>query len=67
MTFRKPLYIVLLLVLLSFLTACSWFDVGNDSEEDEENLFSSPDGYMSSLTGLYTNLAATFPCMRSNL
>ena len=56
MTFRKPLYIVLLLVLLPFLTACSWFDVGNDSEEDEENLFSSPDGYMSSLTGLYTNL-----------
>ena len=56
MMFRKPLYIVLLLVLLPFLTACSWFDVGNDSEEDEENLFSSPDGYMSSLTGLYTNL-----------
>ena len=56
MMFRKPLYIILLLVLLPFLTACSWFDVGNHSEEDEENLFSSPDGYMSSLTGLYTNL-----------
>ena len=56
MTFKKPLYIVLLLLALPLLTACSWFDVGNDSEEDEENLFSSPDGSMSSLTGLYTNL-----------
>ena len=56
MTFKKPLYIVLLLLALPLLTACSWFDVGNDSEEDEENMFSSPDGYYSSLTGLYTNL-----------
>ena len=56
MKFKKPLYVVLLLLALPLLTACSWFDVGNDSEEDEENMFSSPDGYYSSLTGLYTNL-----------
>ena len=56
MTFKKLLYIVSLFLVLPMLTACSWFDVGNDSEVDEGNMFSSPEGYYSSLTGLYTNL-----------
>ena len=56
MTFKKLLYIISLFLVLPMLTACSWFDVGNDSEVDEGNMFSSPEGYYSSLTGLYTNL-----------
>lgn len=56
MTFKKLLYIISLFLVLPMLTACSWFDVGNDSEVDEGNMFSSSEGYYSSLTGLYTNL-----------
>lgn len=47
-------------VVLAGLTAsCSWLDVGSRSEVDEDEMYTTADGYYTTLTGLYLNMGTT--------
>ena len=49
---KKPLYI--LLTILVTLTACSdWLDVAPNTDVPAKELFTTENGFMSSLAGLY--------------
>lgn len=41
------------------LTSCQWFDVGNESEIDENDMFGNADGFYTALTGIYLNMCST--------
>ena len=38
------------------LQSCSWFDVGSQSDRNEDEMFETAEGYYTSLTGLYINM-----------
>ena len=38
------------------LQSCSWFDVGSQSDRNEDEMFETTEGYYTSLTGLYINM-----------
>lgn len=55
---RRYQWMLLLVVLLPWLTACNkWLDVKPTSQVDEAELFSTPQGFEDVMTGAYTQCA----------
>lgn len=51
--------IITILIVAIALQSCSWFDVGSQSEVDEDEMYRTADGFYTTLTGIYDNLGST--------
>ena len=44
------------LLLTASFSACSWLDVGSNSEIDGDEMFLNTEGYYTAITGIYVNM-----------
>ena len=50
---------IIVIITTLMMQSCSWFDVGSQSDRNEDEMYETAEGYYTSLTGLYINMGTT--------